>query len=234
VITFRSDIKTELIHQYGIDRHIAESAWVSSGVEEEEADEKRVRGVVRSLLKQKHGTPFEAGYFAWRIEAPRAVRDEAVRHRIASFSSSSLRYTLARPEVYIPPPERPFKKVEGFKQMRPEYEPLSHDEYQSYVAYLKEGYVEASERNSWIQDLIESTEAARWLTHDGTYVSFIIRLNPRSVMHFLGLRTHNEDANHVSYPMWEIEQMASQMEADFAEKLPITHAAWVEYGRESP
>lgn len=179
-------------------------------------------------------TPFEAGYFAWHVEAPRAVRDEAVRHRIASFSSSSLRYTLASPEVYIPSRERPFKKVEGFKQMRPEYEPLNDTEYAAYIYHLKQGYSLAQRDNKMIQALIDSTEAARWLTHDGTYVKFHIRLNPRSVMHFLGLRTHNEGANHVSYPMWEIERMALSMEKDFAEKLPITYAAWNENGREAP
>jgi thymidylate synthase (FAD) len=53
-------------------------------------------------------------------------------------------------------------------------------------------------------------------------------------MHFLGLRTHNENANHVSYPMWEIEQMANAMEEDFRAMLPLTWAAWNEFGRESP
>lgn len=234
-ITFRSDIEVRLIHQYGEDRHIAEAAWVSSGKElEEDTSEKRIGGLIRSLLKQKHGTPFEAGYFAWHVEAPRAVRDEAVRHRIASFSSSSLRYTLASPEVYIPPRERPFKKVEGFKQMRPEYEPLDDYDYAAYVDNLARGYMAAAQHNEMIQRNLDSTEAARWLTHDGTYVKFHIRLNPRSVMHFLALRTHNENANHVSYPMWEIERMALSMEKDFAEKLPLTYAAWNSNGREAP
>jgi thymidylate synthase (FAD) len=233
--TFRSDIEVRLIHQYGEDRHIAEAAWVSSGKElEEDTSEKRVGGLIRSLLKQKHGTPFEAGYFAWHVEVPRAVRDEAVRHRIASFSSSSLRYTLALPEVYVPPRERPFKKVEGFKQMRPEYEPMDDQEYDEYSGFLRAGYKAAQIYNDLIMGMTDSTEAARWLTHDGTYVKFHIRLNPRSVMHFLALRTHNKDANHVSYPMWEIEQMALSMEKDFAEKLPLTYRAWQENGREAP
>lgn len=234
MIEYRSDIKVELIHHYGEDRHIAEAAWVSSGKDEEQPSEKRINGVIRALLREKHGTPFESGYFAFRFEVPRAVRDEAVRHRMMSVSSSSLRYTLARPEVYIPPRDRPFVKAPGFKQLQPKYEPMSDDDYADYVFHLKQGYVEASNANACILDFIDSTEAARFLTFDGTYVSFIGRFNPRSLMHFLGLRTHNEDANHISYPMWEIEQMANQMENEFASKLPITHAAFNEYGRESP
>lgn len=134
----------------------------------------------------------------------------------------------------MPPPHRPFKKVENFKQMRPEYEPLDEREYGLYTDSLRRGYGHAAHFNREAAETIDSTEALRWLTHDGTYVTFYIRLNPRSVMHFLGLRTHNEDANHVSYPMWEIAQMADQMEADFKEKLPLTWEAWNEFGRESP
>ena len=236
-LTFRSDIKVELIHHYGIDRHIAEAAWVSSGVNQEgqleEVSEGRIRGVLRALLRDKHGTPFESGYFSFRFEVPRAVRDEAVRHRMMSVSSSSLRYTMARPEVYIPPEHRPFKKAEGFKQIKPVYEPLSDVEYEVYVAQLKQGYTLANIHLENIMNL-DSTEAARWLTFDGTYVTFIGRFNPRSLMHFLGLRTHNENANHVSYPMWEIEQVANQMEQHFKEKLPITWELWNFYGREAP
>lgn len=179
-------------------------------------------------------SPFEAGYFSFRVEAPRAVRDEAVRHRIASFSSSSLRYTLSEPVVYLPPRERPFVKAEGHKQIKPVYEPFSDEEYAAYADTLVRGYERAQEHSEILQSMTDSTEAVRWLTHDGTFCTFIIRLNPRSVMHFLGLRTHNKDANHVSYPMWEIAQMADQMEDFFKRGLPLTYAAWVKYGRESP
>lgn len=237
-LTFRTDLKVELIHQYGIDRHIAEAAWVSSGVNQEgqleEVSEGRIRGVIRALLRDKHGTPFESGYFAFRFEVPRAVRDEAVRHRMMSVSSSSLRYTMARPEVYLPPRHRPFKKAEGFKQIKPVYEPLNDDEYETYKTALVNGYQEAHYNNLFIMNMIDSTESARWLTHDGTYVTFIGRFNPRSLMHFLGLRTHNENANHVSYPMYEIMVVADKMEQYFKEKLPITWEAWNFYGREAP
>lgn len=224
----------ELIHQYGEDKHIAEAAWVSSGVHEEEPSEKRVAGLINALMRDKHSTPFESGFFAFRFEVPRAVRDEAVRHRSMSTSSSSLRYTFSRNEVYIPPPERPFVKAEGFKQLQPKYVPMSDDDYADYVFHLKRGYTEADNANACIRDIIDSTEAARWLTHDGTYVSFIGRFNPRGLMNFLGLRTHNESANHVSYPLWEIQMVADQMEEHFKEKLPLTWEAWNKHGRESP
>src|SRR5690606_17218827 len=116
----------------------------------------------------------------------------------------------------------------------PRYEPMNDDDYADYVFHLKEGYTAAANANACIRDMFDSTEAARWLTHDGTYCSFIGRFNPRSLMHFLALRTHNEDANHVSYPMWEIMVVADQMEEFFKEKLPLTWKAWNDNGREAP
>lgn len=234
-LIYRSDIKVDLLHHYGTDRHIAEAAWVSSGVEEEAPTEKRVRGLINALMRDRHGTPFESGYFCFRVEAPRAVRDEAVRHRIASFSSSSLRYTLAIPEVYIPPRQRPIKVADGHKQIHPKYEPLADQEYDQYIKALKEGYQTTALAVKTLAFIGRTeTEAQRWLSHDGSYVKFYMRLNPRSLMHFLGLRTHNENANHVSYPMWEINEMANQMESDFRERLPLTYEAWMKYGREAP
>lgn len=235
----------------GSDLHIARSAWVSSAKEYQppslaqrlwlkmpwvdHKDDPKVRGVIRALLRQSHGTPFESGYFEWRVSAPRAVRDEAVRHRLASFSSSSLRYRLSKPEVYIPPRHRPLKKSAGYKSMRPTFDVLDEQEYNDYVEELRSGYQATQYHVDRLHEIgRDETEAQRWLSHDGTYCDFIIRLNPRSLMHFLSLRTHEPEANHVSYPMWEIEQMARSMEQDFQRLYPLASAAFNEYGREAP
>lgn len=232
---FRSDFKVDLIGQYGSDLDIAKAAWVSSGKDDDTVSEKRINGVLRALMRDKHGSPFESGYFAFKIEAPRAVRDEMVRHRMLSFSCSSLRYTEDTGEYYIPPRERPIKKAEGFKQIQPRYEPLSDEEYDAYVGTLKNGYVHSE---SVMKQLRESgrteTEATRWITHDGTYCSWVARMNPRALMHFLALRTHEEEADFVSWPMWEIEQVARKMEAEFQKMLPITYEHWNQFGRKAP
>jgi thymidylate synthase (FAD) len=234
-LTFRSDIKVELTGHFGTDLDICHAAWVSSGVEmSQEVPEKRQRGLINALMRDRHGTPFEDGYFRFRVEAPRAVRDESVRHRIASFSSSSLRYTLSLPEVYVPSPDRPFIKAEGFKQIQPVYDPMTKEDHEDYVKWLKEAYRYSHMIGTSIHQRWDSTEAARWITTDGHYVRFLIRLNPRSVMHFLSLRTHNEDAFKVSYPMWELDVMGRKMEEFFKEKLPITHEAFNTHGRMAP
>jgi thymidylate synthase (FAD) len=233
-IQFTSEITVELLKQIGSDIDICRSAWVSSGNAVVIETEKRQRGLIRSLMRQKHGSPFEEGFFSFRVYAPRAVRDEHVRHRIGSYSSASLRYNMDDPVLYIPPRHRPLKKVEGFKAMNPEYEILSDLDYYAYTTLLKQSYEQTYQTIEQINSFLDSTESVRWITHDGLMVPYICRFNPRSLMHFLSLRTHDEHANHISYPMWEIEQVARQIEQSFALYLPLTYEAYLEFKREAP
>lgn len=234
-IEFRSDIGVSLEGQYGTDLDICRAAWVSNGNDDKDADEKRQRGLINALMRDRHGTPFEAGYYDFRIEAPRAVRDEHVRHRVGSYSSSSLRYRIADKVVYIPPPTRPLQKAKGFKQIKPVYEPYEPEKYDRYVRHLRRIYTNVAEGMDEMEaDGFTETEAVRWVTQDGLYVSYKARFNPRMMMSFLSLRTHDENARHPSYPMWEIEAAARLIEKYFSWHLPITYEAWVKNGRQAP
>jgi len=66
------------------------------------------------------------------------------------------------------------------------------------------------------------------------FSSAYITINARSLMNFLSLRTQFGEATFPSYPMEEIEHVALDMEAAFAEAMPITHAAFVNRGRVAP
>lgn len=234
-LTFRSDIQVECIGQFGTDLDIARSAWVSSGNDDKDANLKQVTGLINALIREKHGSPVEAGYLAVRIEAPRSAGIEMMRHRIGwSYSSASLRYREQAPEIYIPPPERPIKKAEGFKQLRPLYEVLTPDEYLQYSNKLKVAHADMYGHYMEMREFRPETEALRFLTSEALYLPYIARCNPRSLMHFLSLRTHRESSNHISWPMWEIEQVANQLETLFEHHWPITHAAWQKFGREAP
>ena len=229
-----SDVTVKLRKVCGSDLGICESAWVSSGVVEREPSEKRQRGLIRALVRVKHGSATEEGFFSFYINAPRAVRDEHVRHRIGSYSSSSLRYKMSEPQFYIPPPHRPLKKAAGFKQIQPIYVPYNDEEYQRYREILIESYQNTARTlDRLFQEGYTETEARRWVTTDSLMTPYIARFNPRSLINFLSLRTHDESANHVSFPMWEIEQVARQMEQYFQQYFPLTYEAWVEFGREA-
>jgi thymidylate synthase (FAD) len=66
------------------------------------------------------------------------------------------------------------------------------------------------------------------------YSSCWVGCNPRSLMHFLSLRTHEPEAAHVSYPQAEIEQAARVAEDFLRVGWPITYEAYCRHGRVAP
>jgi thymidylate synthase (FAD) len=77
-------------------------------------------------------------------------------------------------------------------------------------------------------------EVARNVLPVGTYTAFYATCNPRSLMHFLSLRTQSDTAQFASFPQYEIEQVAREMEAAFAERFPLTYTTFVDNGRAAP
>jgi thymidylate synthase (FAD) len=65
------------------------------------------------------------------------------------------------------------------------------------------------------------------------YSSMYVTMNARSLMNFLSLRSE-EQGTYPSFPQHEIHLVAEQMEAIFADKMPVTHAAFKANGRVSP
>lgn len=68
----------------------------------------------------------------------------------------------------------------------------------------------------------------------GIYSPCWVTCNPRSLMVFLSLRTHDPDAKFVSYPLYEIEEAARAVEKIFAVGWPMTYKAFCENGRVAP
>ena len=67
----------------------------------DEADE----GLIRFLMRERHGTPFEHNAFRFHIRCPIFVAREWFRHRVGSFNEFSLRYAKATDEFYVPEPD---------------------------------------------------------------------------------------------------------------------------------
>ncbi len=173
----------------------------------------RFTGLVNFLMKNRHGTPFEHNYFRF---------------------------------FYIPPAERPLAQ-EG-KPGHYVYVPGSPEQYERQVNRVKRVCTIAYEEyENALEDKI-AKEVARGVLPVYLYSSMWASCNARSIMSFLSLRsTKNgyedmfgeqfdpiEDPMFPSYPMWEIEQVALKMEAEFARAMPLTHAAFRKHGSVSP
>ncbi len=235
-IQVTSEITVEKIQGMGDDRRIVEAMLVSTaGLEAAEKAEGAVQGRINFLMEKRHGTPFECGGLTVRVHAPIKVWREWHRHRVGwSYNEESARYKNLDPLFYIPPRTRPMIRPEGFKSSRPAFDTATDEEYHDTVADMTAGYRHAYA----LYEKMLARQVDRGLARDvlgvGIYSACYCTANPRSIMHFLELRTTEPAAKRPSGPLYEIEVAARKLEAIFAEQWPITHAAWLKHGRACP
>ncbi len=237
---FKSTIDVNVIQKVGSDEMLAAAAWVSTSDDEglkratENPDD--VSGVINYLIKHRHGTPFEHSSITFCVHAPIFVWREWHRHRIGfSFNEESGRYKTLDPVFYLPDRERPMMKVDGWKPGRPKFLRCESDTvYEALTDNLKSSYCTAYENYTQNLKLGVDPGLARDCLPVGIYSTCWVTCNPRSLMHFLSLRVHDDDASYVSYPLYEIELGARACEKVLREGWPITHAAFVKNGRVAP
>lgn len=229
-ITFTSELGVDLVQYAGSDAMIASAARVSTGKDLEEHEHGRDAGLIGYLARAGHGSPFEHGSLTFRIDAPIFVAREFMRHRTGwSYNEVSGRYKKLEPKFYVYPEERPLvqegsgahpKLGHGYGWLRQSFvngniEIACEDAWRAYEAMLAAG---------------AANEVARTVLPVGTYTQWYATCNPRSLMHFLSLRTSDSGE---SAPQWEIERIAKQMEWQFGELFPATYDAWVRGGRKA-
>ena len=83
------------------DLSVANGARVSFARRKEEMDESD-EGLIRFLMRERHGTPFEHNAFRFHVRCPIFVAREWFRHRVGSFNEFSMRYAKATDEFYVP------------------------------------------------------------------------------------------------------------------------------------
>ena len=79
-VQFRSDVTVELVDSMGDEQSIVRAARVSTLGAEAEAGE--ASGLVRFLMREGHGTPFESPVLTFRFEVPVFVSRQIVKHRL--------------------------------------------------------------------------------------------------------------------------------------------------------
>lgn len=184
----------------------------------------RDEGLIRFLIRNRHGSPFEHGYFRFLVKAPLVVVREHHRHRAGhSYNEWSGRYSKMDAEFYVPDYVRTQVGKPGSYTFEP-VDPQTREQTREAITR------QASDAFAQYESLLESgvaKEVARLLLPLATYTKYYWSCNPRSLMHFCSLRNH-EDAQY------EIRQYAAAAEHYFAELMPITHAAFVANDRIAP
>lgn len=205
------------------DLSVVNSARVSLHNHHEEMEEND-EGLIRFLMRERHGTPFEHNIFRFHVKLPLFVIREWQRHRIASYNEWSGRYSTLEPHFYIP--ER-VRTQEG-KPGAYTFVDFPLDRFsEAILENIKRSGEEAYMEYERMLQAGVAREQARLVLPLNIYTEMYFTSNARSLMNFLSLRNSPQ-------AMFEIREYAKAVETFFKEKMPITHAAFIENGRVAP
>jgi thymidylate synthase (FAD) len=182
-------------------------------------------GLIRFLMRDRHGTPFEHNAFRFHVRCPLFVAREWFRHRVGSFNEFSMRYARATDDFYIPEPEDVRSQVG--KPGAYSFEPVSDELAQTAREELQAVYEHAYATYERLVEQGVARELARAALPVGAYTEFFWTVNARSLMNFVSLRAA-ETAQR------EIRRYADAVERFFEERMPITYEAFVANGRVAP
>jgi thymidylate synthase (FAD) len=206
------------------DLSVVNAARVSFARRREEMDDSD-RGLIRFLLRERHGTPFEHNAFRFHIRAPIFVVREWMRHRVGSFNEFSMRYAKASDDFYVP--ETDDVRTQVGKPGSYSFEPVDPDLADNARRELQAVYEAAYAAYERLVEQGVARELARAVMPVGAYTEFYWTVNARSLMNFVSLRAA-ETAQR------EIRRYAEACERFLAEEMPITYEAFVEAGRTPP
>lgn len=203
------------------DEDVAYAAWVSNfGNEAEARDTSDLSKLINFLYKNRHMSPFEHGSFTFFVDTPIFVAREFFRHRTWAYNETSGRYKSLDGRFYRPGKDRPLVQkgrvgaytfTEGTKNQW------------SFMANMEQQAYEQAWKSYQMQlEAGIAKEVARNVLPVATMTQFYATVNPRNLMQFLNLRN---DA-HAQY---EIRKVAEQLEAIFAETMPLTYNAYKQY-----
>jgi thymidylate synthase (FAD) len=206
------------------DLSVVNGARVSFARHKDELDDADA-GLIRFLMRDRHGTPFEHNAFRFHIRCPIFVAREWFRHRIGSFNEFSMRYAKATDDFYVPEPDDVRSQVGkpgaySFEPVEPELAERTREELQAVYEVAYATYTRLVEEGV-------ARELARSVLPVGAYTEFYWTVNARALMNFVSLRAA-ETAQR------EIRRYAEACEQFLAAKMPITYEAFVANDRTAP
>src|SRR6476620_8746398 len=147
--------------------------------QESDAVTERDEGLIRFLMRERHGSPFEHGYFRFVVKAPLFVVREHHRHRAGhSYNEWSGRYSKLEAEFYVPDYVRTQVGKPGAYSFEP-VEPAVRDAAREEIQASAEQAFEAYER---MLEQGVAKEVARTVLPLAMYTKYFWSCNPRSLM----------------------------------------------------
>jgi thymidylate synthase (FAD) len=185
----------------------------------------RQRGILRKLMAEEHGVPFEHVVFTYRLRLPLFLAAQFKKHRHGSWSERSARYSPMERLFYVPDGDDVRRQVG--KAMDYTFEEVPEHMAVAFRQDLRETSNRAFNLYERWKDYGVAKEQARLILPQNTYTTVVWTLNARSLFNFLRLRAD-------SHAQREAQVYAEAMERLAATVIPDTIDAFVAAGRPKP
>jgi len=228
-----------LVEYMGGDASIVKAARNCVGITDEVRTREEDVSLIRYLLRNKHTSPFEFVEMIFHMKMPVFVARQMIRHRTASVSEASARYSPVKEEFYIPDKHHiNFQSAlnnQGGMWVAPEEiqhrfqeieEYLARASFEAYNTFIgKEPSVQILEKDVF-DGLVTSggiaRETARIMLPLAMYTSWYWKMDLHNLMHLLKLRMD-------SHAQSEIREYANIMFTMAKKVAPITMEAFEDF-----
>ena len=185
----------------------------------------REKGILRFLMREEHGVPFEHVVMRFKIRMPIFLARQFVKHRTSSWSEHSGRYSELDPLFYVPevdevrsqvgkPGAYSFESVttDTADDFRYDMEKVNEFAWEVYQTALLSGVAK---------------EQARLALPVNLYTNIVWTINARSLFNVLRLRNSEHAQQEARVYAQAIEELARIV-------IPDTIDAFIEMGRPKP
>lgn len=216
--------RIELTQIMGDDLSIVNAARQSFGVRKAVLD-KKDEGLINFLMREEHGTPFEMVEFMFNITCPIFVAREWFRHRIGSFNEYSGRYAEMMRETYVP--ELEDIRTQVGKPGGYTFESLPSHDAEIAQELMTTAYEYVFDTYDTLLQMGVAKELARIVLPVGGYTSFTWKLNLRSLLNFIHLRSDKAALREIRRYSLAIEDLIGPV-------VPVAYQAFLKHGKEAP
>ena len=180
------------------------------------------RGLIRTLMREKHTSPFERCELVVHVGLPIFVARQWIRHRTASVNEYSGRYSVMPMIFYTPAQAQCLKQNQSNRQGRSAelaYEYDYNTEFEFGTTQLREA-MQDEYKDRLEADL--ARELARIDLPLSMYTYWYWKIDLHNLLHFLRLRLD-------PHAQWEIRQYANVIAGLVKEWCPLTWEAFEDY-----
>lgn len=214
----------ELVQWMGDDLAIVQAAQ-SSFARFSSSYGERERAILRSLMREEHGVPFEHVSLTFRLHMPIFVARQLVKHRISSWSEHSARYSKISFEYFLP--ELSGVRTQTGKPMAYQFETAHTAVAAEYLSRLESFSEQAKSHYEWALSNGIAKEQARFFMPTTFYTTVTWTMNARALFNVLHLRND-------PHAQAETRVYAKAMEELARIVIPDAVDAFAELGRKVP